>query len=115
MKILSINPTFTAQTTSQTQKHDILNEFYDRVKNPADMTDTILVPRTIFKGYLGIMTGTVLVTLGGLLNKHPKLSKFFTIPGLISSLYGTYAFVRPYVLKGAKGVETKLPEDVTKS
>ena len=30
------------------------------------MTDTIVVPRTIFKGYLGIMTGTTLLTIGGL-------------------------------------------------
>ncbi len=115
MKISAINPSFTASKTETVSKRDFLNNFYDKAKNSADMTDTILVPRTIFKGYLGIMTGTVLVTLGGLFAKHPKLSKFFTIPGLLASMYGTYSFVRPYIIKDAKGVETKLPENVTKS
>ena len=115
MRISKVSPSFTSSGVQENQKKDVLNNFYDKAKNSADMTDTILVPRTIFKGYLGIMSGTVLVTLGGVLGKYPKLSKFFTIPGLLASLYGTYAFVRPYIIKDAKGVETKLPEDVTKS
>ena len=75
-------------------------------KNSADMNDTIVVPRTIFKGYLGIMLGTTLVTLGGLINKstHPKAFKSTMATGLISSLYGTWAFVRPFIVKDAPGV-----------
>ena len=69
-------------------RKSFLDNLHSHVKNSADMTDTILVSRTIFKGYLGIMTGTTLVTLAG----------------LITSLYGTWAFVRPFVLKDAKGV-----------
>lgn len=114
MRISAISPAFTA-SKHDGNKRDFLNNFYDKAKNSADMTDTILVPRTIFKGYLGIMSGTVLVTLGGVFAKYPKLSKFFTIPGLAASMYGTYAFVRPYIIKGAKGVETKSPDSVTKS
>lgn len=90
------------------RKNDFLQNFHTKVKNSADMTDTIVVPRTIFKGYLGIMTGTTLATLGTLVNKKlPKLSKTFSISGLLLSLYGTFSFVRPYVIKNAKGVETK--------
>ena len=33
------------------------------------------------------------------------------VPGLIASLYGTWAFVRPFVLKDAKGVAKTKPEN----
>lgn len=86
-------------------KQTFLDKFHTKTKNSADMTDTIVVPRTIFKGYLGIMTGTTMVTLGGLANKKPKLNKALMISGLLTSLYGTWAFVRPFIIKDAKGVE----------
>ena len=87
-------------------KKDFLAQFHEKTKNSADMTDTIVVPRTIFKGYLGIMTGTTLVTAANLLNKAkwPKLFKTTMAAGLLASIYGTYAFVRPYIIKDAKGV-----------
>lgn len=87
-------------------RKSFLDNLQTHVKNSADMTDTIVVSRTIFKGYLGIMTGTTLVTLAGLINKakHPKVFKGVMGAGLITSLYGTWAFVRPFVLKDAKGV-----------
>lgn len=85
---------------------DVLKIFHDKVKNSADMTDSILVPRTIFKGYLGIMTGTTLLTLSSLSGKHPKISKPLGILGALTSLYGTWAFVRPFIVKDAKGVQT---------
>ena len=82
---------------------DNINQY---TKNSADMSDTIVVPRTIFKGYLGIMTGTTLVTIGALASgKFSKLGKFLSFSGLVTSLYGTWAFVRPFVLKDAPGVE----------
>ena len=88
------------------KKNSFLDNLHNHVKNSADMTDTIVVSRTIFKGYLGIMTGTTLVTLGGLVNKekHPKLFKGTMAAGLLTSLYGTWAFVRPFILKDANGV-----------
>ena len=99
-KISSVN--FSAKNK---KKKDFLSQFHDKAKNYADMTDTVVVPRTIFKGYLGIMVGTTLVTLGSLSVKHPKLSKFLSVAGLLSSIYGTYSFVRPYIIKDVKGVE----------
>ena len=83
------------------KKNSILDKIHTYTKNSADMIDTIVVPRTIFKGYLGIMAGTTLLTLGGLFNgkKYPKTSKSLTAAGLLTSLYGTWAFVRPFIVK----------------
>ena len=90
----------------QKKTKSFLDRIHENTKNSADMNDTIVVPRTIFKGYLGIMAGTTFMTLGGLLNgkKHPKASKFLTASGLLTSLYGTWAFVRPFIIKDAPGV-----------
>ena len=88
------------------KKDYLLDKIHTHTKNTADMTDTIVVPRTIFKGYLGVMTGTTLVTLAGVLGnqKHPKIFKGTMFAGLLASMYGTWAFVRPFVLKDAPGV-----------
>ena len=88
-------------------KNSVLDKIHEKTKNSADLTDTIVVPRTIFKGYLGIMTGTTIVTLSSLINraKFPKFFKGGMIAGLLTSLYGTWAFVRPFVLKDAVGVD----------
>lgn len=105
---------FQAKTQIQNQQQNnnksdsFLEKFYTNARNSADMTDTIVVPRTIFKGYLGIMTGTTLITLGSIANKHPKISKPLSIAGVLTSLYGTWAFVRPFVIKDSKGVDKKL-------
>lgn len=93
------NYTFKAQNQNYlSHKRSFLDNFQTKVKNSADMNDTLVVPRTIFKGYLGIMTGTTLLTLGSLLNKHHKLSKPLGILGALTSFYGTWAFVRPYIV-----------------
>lgn len=105
MKIQTIN-TAVFKANKQQQNKSWLDKIHENTRNSSDMTDTIVVPRTIFKGYLGIMTGTTLVTLVGLVNKgkHPKLFKCTMAAGLLTSLYGTWAFVRPFILKDAKGV-----------
>lgn len=86
-----------------------VDKFQNNVRNNADMNDTIVVPRTIFKGYLGIMTGTTIVTAAAFINKvkHPILSKIAMLTGLATSMYGTWAFVRPFVVKDAPGVAQK--------
>lgn len=106
MKISTISNQYFIGTQNN-KKETLLEKFHTKTKNSADMTDTIVVPRTIFKGYLGIMTGTTLVTLGGLFSKHPKANKTLMGAGLLASLYGTWAFVRPFIIKDAPGVETK--------
>ena len=94
----------TTQSKQPNGKTGFLEGFYNYSRNNADMTDAIMVPRTIFKGYLGIMTGTTLITLGSVLNKYSKVSKTLSISGLLASLYGTWAFVRPFIIKDTKGV-----------
>ena len=100
MKINAVSPNF-----KQTRKAGFLEKSHEKAKNNADMTDTIVVPRTIFKGYLGIMTGTTLITAGSFLSKN-KIGKILSLSGLAASLYGTYAFVRPFIIKDTPGVET---------
>lgn len=104
MKIQQIS---TYNFTSSAKSKSWLDRIHENTKNSADMTDTIVVPRTIFKGYLGIMTGTTIITLGGLINRtnYPKLFKGTMAAGLLTSLYGTWAFVRPFIIKDTKGVE----------
>lgn len=89
-------------TTPQPQKQSFLDKLHTYTKNSADMNDTVIVPRTIFKGYLGVMLGTTLVTLAGVFNKHPKTNKTLMTSGLLASLYGTWAFVRPFIIKDKK-------------
>lgn len=93
------------QPPRKDEKNTFLDKFYTNVKNSADMTDTIVLPRTIFKGYLGIMIGTALITLGDFINKPKAISKGLKIGGLGLSTYGTWAFVRPFIVKDAKGVD----------
>ncbi|MCI1274274.1 MAG: hypothetical protein LKG27_07580 [Clostridiaceae bacterium] len=94
-----------AQQNLQNKKNGFLDNIHQYTLNKSDMTDTIVVPRTIFKGYLGIMTGTTLITLGiALAQKFSKTAKVLNVTGLLASLYGTWAFVRPFVMKDAKGV-----------
>ncbi len=104
MKVQSIQ-NYAFRGTPDAHNKSWLDKIHEKTKNSADMTDTIVVPRTIFKGYLGIMTGTTILTLGSLLYNHPKIFKTVTAAGLLTSLYGTWAFVRPFVIKDAKGVE----------
>lgn len=91
---------------SKNKNTSYLEKFYTNTRNSADMTDAILVLRTIFKGYLGIMTGTTLLTLGSLIQKPKSLSKTLSISGVLTSLYGTWAFVRPFIIKDTKGVQS---------
>ena len=51
------------------------------------------------------MTGTTLITAGSFLSKN-KIGKILSLSGLAASLYGTYAFVRPFIIKDTPGVET---------
>ncbi|MBS6553224.1 MAG: hypothetical protein V8R83_11230 [Candidatus Gastranaerophilaceae bacterium] len=121
MKLHSINTSFNSNYKTNfkqdqaekapVKKTGLFEKFHEKTKNSADMTDTIVVPRTIFKGYLGIMAGTTLITAGSLLGKTlAKTSKALSFAGLAASLYGTYAFVRPFIIKDAPGVETKKEE-----
>lgn len=84
----------------QEKQQKFTDKFQTKLKNSADMSDCITVPRTIFKGYLGIMAGTSALTAGSFV-KNPAMKKGLSLTGVALSMYGTWSFVRPYILKGS--------------
>lgn len=95
---ISVNNINTQQPTLATNKKKFTDNFQTKLKNSADMSDCISVPRTIFKGYLGIMFGTTLASLASLA-KNKEIKTTLTIGATLLSSYGTWAFARPYILK----------------
>ena len=94
-------------TQKQPQKPDLLKYFETKVKNTCDMNDTIQVPRTIFKGYLSFMVGTALAAINGLIKvgedgANKKLKTGLAVASTLISLFGTWSFVRPYVIKDSQ-------------
>ncbi len=82
----------------QKNKDDIMDIFSKKVINKNDLTDMVTLPRTIFKGYLCFTAGTSLNAIAGLL-KGKKKSCFLKTVGSILTIYGTYNFVKPYLIK----------------
>ncbi len=101
MDIKNYNYFLTPNTPKKSQKKKFTDKFIDYTKNSADMNDTVIVPRTIFKGYLGFMAGTTLTSLGAVFKKYGKLSRTLNTFGILTCLYGTWAFVRPFIIKDA--------------
>ncbi|CDE89584.1 TPA: hypothetical protein CPT81_08395 [Candidatus Gastranaerophilales bacterium HUM_20] len=101
--ICKSHPSFNNETSQK--REGFLEKFHTCTKNSADMNDTVVVPRTIFKGYLGFMAGTALTSLSGIFTKHPKTKNTLLAAGILTALYGTFAFVRPFVIKDAPGVD----------
>lgn len=82
------------------KQNTFLDKFETNIRNSADLNDTIKVPRTIFKGYLAFMAGTALTTIAAIAQKkHPKISNTFNAISAGLIIYGTYSFVRPYIIK----------------
>jgi len=107
-----INPPAVTTSTTATQdknqqelvqandKNGLLDKFETSIRNSADLNDTVKVPRTIFKGYLAIMTGSTLISVAMLAqNKCKKISNALNILSAGLMIFGTYSFVRPYLLK----------------
>ncbi|MCD8377193.1 MAG: hypothetical protein LUB59_00210 [Candidatus Gastranaerophilales bacterium] len=82
------------------KKNRLTDNFQTKLRNEADMNDCISVPRTIFKGYLGVMIGTTLGSIASLM-KPSKVKTATALAGILTGLYGTWSFVRPYVIKDA--------------
>ncbi len=91
----------------ENKKERFTDKFITHTKNAADMNDTVVVPRTIFKGYLGFMAGTTMTALGALAKNTKWLSNTLNTAGILTCLYGTWAFVRPFIVKDTSGVAQK--------
>lgn len=79
-------------------KPDILDRFSDKVVNKRDITDTVTMPRAIFKGYLCFTAGTAINAIAGMLKKN-TFTKGMSIAGSLISIYGTFNFVKPFLFK----------------
>jgi len=85
---------------AKVKKEGLLDKFETNIRNSADMNDTVKVPRTIFKGYLSIMTGSTMIALAMLAQKSfKKISNALNLLSAGFMIFGTYSFVRPYLLK----------------
>lgn len=87
-------------------KPDILDFLSEKVVNKNDLNDMVTTPRSIFKGYLCFTTGTALNAIAAMLKRN-KFSKGLTIAGSLISIYGTYNFVKPYLIRNNELTKTE--------
>ena len=92
-------------TKKEEYKPDVLDILSEKVVNKKDLNDMVTTPRAIFKGYLCFTAGTTINAIASLL-KDNKFSKGLKIAGSLISIYGTYNFVKPYLIRN---------KDLTKS
>lgn len=83
-------------------KSDFFDKISEKVINPKDISDTVKMPRTIFKGYLSFMVGSTLMFMANPIKDikgFKTISKFLNFAGLGATIVGTYEFVKPFLLK----------------
>ena len=113
MNLLSIYSTSserantTVQTNKQTvRKKDIIDIVSDKFSSKKDVYDTVTMPRAIFKGYLCFTAGTAINAIAGMLKKT-NLSKALGITSSLISIYGTYNFVKPFLVRNNENLTKK--------
>ena len=79
-------------------KPDIMDIFSKKVVNERDINDMVTAPRAIFKGYLCFTTGTAINAIAAMI-KNAKLKTGLLIAGTLASIYGTFNFVKPFLIK----------------
>ena len=79
-------------------KPDVFEILSKKVINKKDLNDMVTLPRNIFKGYLCFTVGTAVNAIASLVNNE-KARKILTIFGSLASIYGTFNFVKPYLIK----------------
>lgn len=98
-------PKTVEQSKALDYKPDVLDVLSEKVVNRRDITDTVTVPRAIFKGYLCFTAGTAINAIAGML-KQGKFSKGLGIAGSLISIYGTFNFVKSFLIKDKNLTET---------
>lgn len=91
----------TAPVIKTESKKDILDIISKRIEDRKDITDTVTVPRAIFKGYFCFTAGTAMNAMAGMMKKS-KISKVLGIAGSLTAIFGTFNFVKPFLLKEQK-------------
>ena len=79
-------------------KPDIFDKVSEKIIDNRDITDTVTMPRAIFKGYLCFTAGTAINAIAGML-KNDKAKKGLGIAGSLISILGTFNFVKPFLIK----------------
>ena len=105
MKISKINNLKFGADSVENKKEkpkNLIDRMNGYARNSRDMNDTVVVPRTIFKGYLSFMIGTSILTLASLMKPEKIFTKALKAIATCTTLFGTYAFVRPYVYSDKK-------------
>ena len=96
-QIQSEQKTKQVEPTKLEYKPDILDICSEKIVNKRDITDTVTMPRAIFKGYLCFTAGTAINAIAGVLEKN-TVSKALGIAGSLISIFGTYNFVKPFLI-----------------
>ena len=93
------------ETPKVEYKPDLLDIASEKIINNRDITDTVTMPRAIFKGYLCFTAGTAINAIGGML-KNDVAKKTLGIAGSLISILGTFNFVKPFLIKDKNSTET---------
>lgn len=102
---LAAAPKTVEQPKTLEYQPDILDILSEKVVNRRDITDTVTVPRAVFKGYLCFTAGTAINAISGMLGQG-KFSKGLGIAGSLISIYGTFNFVKSFLIKDKNLTET---------
>lgn len=89
----------------QAYKPDVFDFLSEKVVNKNDLNDMVTTPRAIFKGYLCFTVGTMINTVAGFI-KNEKLANPLKVVGILTSILGTYNFVKPYLIRSDKLTES---------
>ena len=96
----------TEKVVIQEYKADILDILSEKVVNKNDLNDMVTTPRAIFKGYLCFTAGTTINAIASLL-KDNKFTKGLKKAASVISIYGTYNFVKPYLIRNKDLTKTE--------
>ena len=88
------------------QKKDVIDIISDKFASKRDVYDTVTMPRAIFKGYLCFTAGTAINAIAGMLKKS-NFSKALGITSSLISIYGTYNFVKPFLVRNNENLTKK--------
>ena len=105
VKSVEVKPVKKEETPKVEYKPDLLDIASEKIINNRDITDTVTMPRAIFKGYLCFTAGTAINAIGGML-KNDVAKKTLGIAGSLISILGTFNFVKPFLIKDKNSTET---------
>ena len=84
----------------KTLQDDIFDKINAKVINSKDITDTVTLPRAIFKGYFSFFVGSTIGVLSAAMPKKAvKTKAFMAIAGSAIAILGTFEFLKPLLLK----------------